>query len=119
MLRGDGGLEELVGEECLEILRDLLGEVGAVVVHGEYDAFEGEAALKAWETRSRGAHELGDAFEGKVLGLHGDEEAVGGYERVKGEEVEGRGAVEDDEGVVGADWLESIAELVLTAGRGR
>ena len=38
----DGGLEELVAEEAAEVVGDLLGEVGAVVVHGEQDAFEGE-----------------------------------------------------------------------------
>ncbi len=37
---GDGGFEELVVEEGLEVFVDLLGEVGAVVVHGEEDAFE-------------------------------------------------------------------------------
>ena len=65
-----------------------------------------------------GGHELGDAFEGEVLGLHGNEEAVGGYEGVEGEEIEGRGAVEDDEGVVGADGRDGVAELVLAAVEG-
>ncbi len=62
-----------------------------------------------------GGHELGDAFEGEVLGLHGDEEAVGGDQRVEGEEVEGRRAVEEDEGVVGADGLEGVAEAEFAA----
>ena len=39
---GDDGLEELFAEEISEVVGDLLGEVGAVVVHGEQDAFEGE-----------------------------------------------------------------------------
>ena len=62
-----------------------------------------------------GGHELGDAFEGEVLGLHGDEEAVGGDEGVEGEEIERRRAVEQDEGVVGADGLEGLAEAELAA----
>ena len=62
-----------------------------------------------------GGHQLGDAFEGEVLGLHGDEEAVGGDEGVEGEEVERGRAVEQDEGVLGADGLEGFAEAVLAA----
>ncbi len=65
-----------------------------------------------------GGHELGDAFEGEVFGLHGDEEAVGGDEGVEGEEIEGRGAVEEDEGVVGADGSEGLAELEFAAFEG-
>ena len=62
-----------------------------------------------------GGHQLGDAFEGEVLGLHGDEEAVGGDQRVQGEEVERGRAVEQDEGVFGADGLEGLAEAELAA----
>ena len=115
----DGGLEELVAEERLEIFGDLLGEVGAVVEHGEDDAFEGEAGVEGLGDAVEGAHQLGDAFEGEVLGLHGDEEAVGGDEGVEGEEIERRGAIEDDEGVVGADGLDGVAEACTRGGRGR
>ena len=80
------------------------GEVGAVVVHGEEDAFEGERGVEGLGDAVERGHQLGDAFEGEVLGLHGDEEAVGGDEGVEGEEVEGRGAVEEDEGVIGRGW---------------
>ena len=71
-------------------------------VEGEGDAVEG-------------GHELGDAFEGEVLGLHGDEEAVGGDQGVEGEEVEGRGAIEQDEGVIGAEGVDGFAEAVFAA----
>jgi hypothetical protein len=47
--------------------------------------------------------------------LHGDEETVGGYQGIEGEEVEGWGTVEDDEGIVGADGRDGFAELVLAA----
>src|SRR5216683_3171902 len=112
---GDAGGEELVVEEGFEVLGDLLGEVGAVVVHGEEDSLEGEGGVERLGDAVEGGHELGDAFEGEVLGLHGDEEAVGGDEGVEGEEVEGWGAVEEDEGVVGADGGEGVAEAILAA----
>jgi hypothetical protein len=112
---GDGGLEELVVEEVLEVVADLLGEVGAVVEHGEEDAFDGELGVEAGGDAVEGGHELGDAFEGEVLGLHGDEEGVGGDEGVEGEEVERGGAVEEDEGIFGTDGFEAFAETVLAA----
>jgi hypothetical protein len=110
---GNVGGEELVVEEGFEVFGDLKGEVGAVVVHGEEDALEGEAGVEGLGDAVEGGHELGDAFEGEILGLHGDKESVGGYEGVEGEEVEGRGAVEEDEGVIGADRFESVAEAVF------
>ena len=76
---GDAGFEEFIAEEALEIISDLLGEVGSVVVHGKEDAFEGEGGVEDMADAVEGGHELGDTFEGEVLGLHGDEEAVGGY----------------------------------------
>jgi hypothetical protein len=112
---GDAGFEELFSEEAFEVFSDLLGEVGAVVVHGEEDAFEGEGGVEDLGDAVEGGHELGDAFEGEVLGLHGDEETVGGDEGVEGEEVEGGGAVEEDEGVVVADGGEGVAEAILAA----
>ena len=54
----------------------------------------------------------------EVFGLHGDEEAVGGGEGVEGEEVEGGGAIEEDEGEAMADGGEGFAEAELAAGLG-
>ena len=109
------GLEDAVVEEADEVFADLLGEVGAVVEHGEQHAFEGEAGIEAGGYAVEGGHELGDSLEGEVFGLHGDEEGVGGYEGVEGEEVEGGGAIEEDEGIFGANWLECFAEAGFAA----
>ncbi len=107
---GDGGFEELFAEEAGEVVADLLGEVGAVVEHGEEDAFEGEGGVEAGGDAVERGHELGDAFEGEVFGLHGDEEGVGCDEGVEGEEIECGWAVEEDEGVLVADGGEGVAE---------
>lgn len=111
----NGGLEELVVEERFEVLGDLLGEIGAVVVHGENDTFEGEAGVEGLADAVERAHEFGDAFEGEVFGLHGNEKSGSGDERVEGEKVERGGTVEKDEGVVSADGVDGVAELVLAA----
>ena len=110
---GNGGFEEFFLEEVAEVGGDLLGEVGAVVGHGDEDAFEGEAGVEAAGNAIEGSDELGDTFEGEVFGLEGYEQSVGGDEGVEGEEVEGRGAVKQEEGIGGADGREGIAQAVF------
>ena len=73
------------------------------------------SGLKAGGDAVERGHELGNAFEGEVLGLHGDEQGVGGDQGVEGEEVERGRAVEEDEGVVVAGGLEGFAEAVFAA----
>jgi len=99
-------------------LVDLLGEVGAVVEHGEEHALESERGIEGLGDAVEGGHEFGDAFEGEVFCLHGDEEAVGGDESIESEEVEGWGAVEEDEGIVAADGSKGFAELEFAAFEG-
>ena len=111
MLRGMLVLRSLSSKKDFEVFVDLLGEVGAVVVHGEEDTFEGQARVEGLGDAVERGHELGYAFEGEVFGLHGDEEAVGSDQGVEGEEIESRRAVEQDEWVVGADRGEGFAEL--------
>ena len=43
--------------------------------------------------------------------MHRDQQAVGRYERVEGEQIEGWGTVEKDEGVVGADRFDGVTKL--------
>ena len=112
---GDSGGEELVLEELAEVGGDLLGEVGTVIDHGEDDAFKAERRVEGLGDAVEGADELGDAFKGEVLGLHGDEEAIGGDEGIEGEQIEGGRAVEQDERVVGADGREGVAQAELSA----
>jgi len=65
-------------------------------------------------------HELGDAFEGEVLGLHGHEQRICGDQRVERQQVERWRAVEQDKGVFGlafrvAEWFEGLAQAELAA----
>jgi hypothetical protein len=115
---GNTCLKELVVEERFEIFIDLLGQIGAVIVHGEKDAFEGKTGVEGLGDAVKSGHKLRDTLEGEVFGLHRDEEAVGGYEGVEGEEIESGRAIEEDEGVIRPDWGEGLAELVLASFEG-
>ena len=98
---GDGGLKELIAEEAPQVVADLLGEVGAVVKHGEQHAFQREYRVETTGDAVQRGHELGDAFEGEVLGLHGDEQGIGRDQCVERQQVQRGRAVEQDEGIFG------------------
>ena len=94
--RNHGAIEPLA-EVLAQGLGHLLGQVGAVVVHGEQNAFDGDVGIEGGADAFESGDELGDAFEGEVLGLHGNDEGVGGGEDVEGEQVERRRAIQDDQ----------------------
>lgn len=112
-IAGNGSAKEFFPEEFLEVLRDLLRQIGAVVVHGEENAFETEIGVERLCDLVKGAHQLGDALQGEVFCLKRDEEAIGSDERIEGEEVERRRAVEQDEVVMVADRFQGFAQAEL------
>ena len=95
MLRGMTVRIEALAEVLAQGLGDLLGEVGAVVVHGEQDAFDGDGGIEGRANPLEIGDELGDALEGEVLGLHGNDQGVGGDQSVEGQQVERGRAVQD------------------------
>jgi hypothetical protein len=74
----DYGAEDLFGKKLPQVVGDLAGEVGAVIVHGEQDAFDGQRGVEGIADMIDGIHEFGDAFEGEELALDGDQDGVGG-----------------------------------------
>lgn len=113
---GNDGVEDFVLEEFLEILGDLAGEVGAIVKHGEEDAFGSDVVLEGFLDAFDGVHELGNPLQGEEFALDGDEDGIGGDEGVEGEEVEGGGAIDEDISVLLANWGEAGLEAGLALG---
>jgi len=58
----------------------------------------------------RGGDQLGNAFQGEVLGLHGDDQGVRGGQNVEGEQVEGRRAIQDHQVEAGLNGLQRAAQ---------
>src|ERR1039457_2361622 len=112
----DDGPEGLVLEELAQVGGYLAGEVGPVVIHGEEDAFDGEGVLEAFANPVDGVHEFRDAFQGEELALDGDQYRIGGEERIEGEQVEGRGAIDQNEAGGVGDFGQALAEAVLAMG---
>ena len=67
-----------------------------------------EGVVEGFADPVDGIHELGDAFQGEELALDGDEDGIGGDEGVEGEEIEGGGAIDQDEVVVVADLRRGV-----------
>ncbi len=109
----DRGLAHEVAEEAAQLGGNGLREVGAFVEHGEDDAFDGEGAIELDPDAVDRVEQLGDAFEGEVLGLHRDEDGVGCDQGVEREEVERGRTVENDEVEAIAHGLERLAEAIL------
>jgi hypothetical protein len=57
-----------------------------------------------------GVHELRNALEREEFALDGDQDGVGGEEGVQGEEIEGWGAIDQDEVVIVANRGDAFAE---------
>ena len=76
---------------------DLLGQIGAVVVHGQQDAFDLDIVVERGANAFKRRDQLGDAFEGKIFGLHGHNERVGSHQDIKSEQIKGGRAVENHE----------------------
>lgn len=107
------GVEDLIAKVVAEVIGHLAGEIGAVVEHGEQNAFDGEIVLKSFTNALDGVDKLRDAFEGEEFALDGNDDRVRRDEGVDGEEVEGWGAIEDQEVVLGLQGVECVSEFEL------
>jgi hypothetical protein len=112
---GDDGFEDLIAEEIAQIVGDLAGEVGAVVEHGEQDAFDTDVVAEGVPDALDGVHEFGDALEGEEFALNRNEDGVSGDEGVEGQEIEGWWAIDNDEVVKRAGGVGFFAEAEFAA----
>src|SRR5208282_2593569 len=91
---GDDGVKYKITEVLAHFLHHLGGEAGAGVEHGHDHAEQIQAGIDAGV-----AHLVedfvadGNALQGVILALQGDDQVIGGGEGVEGEDAEGRGAV--------------------------
>ena len=84
-------------------LRDLLAEIGALVVHRHQHARDVERRVERGADAAQRRDEIGEPFEREVLAVERNQHGVGGDERVEREQAERRRRVDEDE-------VEAIAE---------
>ncbi len=105
-------------EEVFEVGDDFLGVRGLGVVHAEDNTGDAEAGVDLFADEAHGFEQFAHTLEGEEVGLHGDDDFLGGGQCVEGEQAEGRGAVEEDELVVGAGALDGFGEALVASGLG-
>src|SRR3989344_5847336 len=110
---GNDAREDLGAEEVAQVGQNLAGKVGALVVHGEQDPFDGELRIERAPDAHQGVEQLAHPFQGQVLALDGNQDRIGRAQGVEGEQVQGGRAVENDEGVSAAQGLECALQAKL------
>src|SRR5918998_83084 len=77
-----------VPEKGADLLRHLPGQVGPRVVHREQDTTDSERGVQLLSYHADALHELGESLQRVVLTLHGNQDLVGGRERIERQEVQ-------------------------------
>src|SRR5262249_48353355 len=114
---GHDGLVHTTTEVGTHLVDDLVGELGATVVHGHDDPAHVEHGVEVGSDEADVAQQLAEPLECVVLALERHHDAGGGGHAVDGEKAERRRAVDEDDVVVVADLVERTAELELPAHR--
>ena len=108
-------LEDHLGEVLAQLALDVLGEAGALVVHGDQQTRHVQRRVQLAADHRQRVEELDQALERQVLGLDRDDHPVGGDQRVDADRAERGRAVEQREGEALADRAEPLAQARLRA----
>src|SRR5204863_10101396 len=92
----DDGAEDLVDVYYPELLLDVAGERGAIVVHGDDDAEDFELGVRTLAHLFDSLEQIVGAFEREVRRLDWDQQVRRRDQRVDGQQAERRRAVDDD-----------------------
>ena len=110
---GDTGFEQQFAKVGFQFGGNILGEIGALVEHGEHHALDRKPGIKVLADPFDGIEQLANALQGKVLGLHRDQDGIGGNQSIEGEQIEGRRTVEHDVLEAREEGLDGIAQAVF------
>ena len=115
--RGTIGAQHLVAEVVAHLADDLIGELGAGVVHHAHDRADLERRVEVAPDEVDVAQQLPETLERVVLALDRDEHLAGRAEAVDGQQAERRGAVDEDVVVVVEHGLDRPPQPGLPAER--
>ena len=107
------GFEDLRTKEASKVGSDLLREACPVVIHGEENAFDRERRVNRASESHQRVEQLGDALQGQVFALNGNEDRVACRQGIQGQEIEGRWAIDENVIVFVANGLECGFQPVL------
>src|SRR5208283_3005957 len=105
---GNYSCEDLVIEKLSEIGRDLTGQVGTIVIHGEKYALYLQWMLEGIANSLDGIHKLRNTFQREEFALDGNQHGIRCNEGIKSQEIEGGRAINQDETILVANSLNAF-----------
>jgi hypothetical protein len=102
--RNHGAIKD-VAKVFAERLRHLLRKVGAIVVHGQQHAFDGQVRVVRRTHAFQGRDQLRDPFQSKILRLQRDDQRLRRGQDIEGEQIQGWRAIQKDQIEVALNWL--------------
>ena len=111
----DHGVEDELREVLADLALDVARQAGAPVVHGQQHARDGQARVELALDEAQRVEQAGEALQRVVLGLHRDDHAVGGDQRVDRQRAERRRAVQERVGEAVAQRRQRLAQALLGA----
>ena len=107
---GNNGAVHLVAEVADQLVGNVVGQTVARVVHGAQQAADMQLGVEHGADLLDGVHQRGETLQRVVLALNRHDHRVRRGERVDGEHVQRRRAVDDDVIVVAADPRQRVAQ---------
>jgi hypothetical protein len=112
---GNNGGEDLVAEELPEIVSNLLGQARTLIVHGQKDSLDLKPGVERPLDPLKGIAKFADSLQRHILTLDRDENGICSDEGIEGQNVEGRGAIEEKKTKTRAYGLEPMPKDMLPA----
>ena len=103
---------------ALHLFGHLQRQVGAAVKHGEEHPLHRQSGVEPPLHQAHGGEQVAETFQGVVLALDGDQQGVGRTQGVDSEQLQGRGAVDEDVVVLGRQGVQRLFQQVLPVGNG-
>lgn len=76
------GLEDQVAEVVLDLLINLVIELGTAVVHGHQETLDFQLGIESALNNLNRIQQLANTLERKVLTLYGDNHRIGSHQRI-------------------------------------
>ena len=111
----DHGSEDEFGEVVAQLPLDVLGEAGALIVHGDQQTRQLQRRVQLTADQRQRVEELDQALERQVLRLDRDDHPIGGGEGIDRDRAERRRAVEQRVGEAIPDRAEPAPQAALRA----
>ena len=111
----DHGAEDAVRKIAVQFVKDVVGELVTLVVHGDERAQHAQSWIQIFPHQGNRFHESSQPFERIILRLHGNEHLVRTHQRIDGKQPERGRAVNDDVIKLMPGLLKRIAEPVFAA----